>query len=386
MKAAVICPEGLEDVSALEIKELTGKKAETGKTVALFETDDYQDVCRVAYKAQCCKRVLLLLKILKINKQEDVEKDIKKLELEKWLDRKTKFRARCRIINNEKLLSSEIEGAIGEAIIESTKEKNNYLQKVSLESPDIIFYAHICENSLYLGIDFTGFNASKRKYKIFSHAASLNGAIAYGLTRISGYNGKGTFLDCFAGAGMIPIEAALFSLNMSQNYFNKNDFAFRKLKPLKDIDFEEFFKKEDSRIRKKTDTRINALDASMWALKAASKNAKIADVNKQIDLSRVDIEWLDTKFKKGEIDFIVSKPIQISKRINKKDVEKLYREFFHQAEYVLAEKGRIVLAVSGKDSAELLKKHAEENKFKLSKERTVWQGKEEMAVLTFLKA
>ena len=54
------------------------------------------------------------------------------------------------------------------------------------------------------------------------------------------------------------------------------------------------------------------------------KNAKIAGVDKHINFSRVELEWLDIKFKKESIDRIITNP-PISKNAN---LDKVYNEFF----------------------------------------------------------
>ena len=384
MKAAIICPEGFEDISELEIKELIGAKTKTQKekTAVVFDVENYEELCMFAYRSQSCKKIVLMLMQLNMNDLETIKKELKRFKSEAfddWFDKKTTFRIKAKAINNGDVSVSEIEKEIGALIVE------RYNKKVDLRNPDIVFYAHIYDNNIYFGIDFTGFNASKRKYKLFAHASSLNGAIAYGLVRLAGYDGKGVIVDCFAGSGMIPTEAALFCSGISPNHYNKRDFAFLKLKPLQKIDFDKLFENWDKQGKKKEETSINCFDASMWAVKAAQKNAKIAGINKQINFSRVDVEWLDTKFKKSEVDFIVSQLPMISKRSNRKEVERVYKEFFHQAEFILDKKGRIALAVSNKESAEALKMFAAEKGFKLIEERNVWQGKEEIIVLTFIK-
>jgi len=380
MKGLLICPEGFEDVSELEIKEIIGKDSKQEKTAISFEADSYEELCRLAYKNQSSKRILLLLKKTSI---KDAAKDVAKIKLDEWFNKTTTFRIKAKIIRNEKLTSEEIEQELGEAVLDSLEENNGFRPKVNLNNPDVILYAHVFEDKLYFGVDFTGFNAGKRSYKLFAHAASLNGIIAYGLVRLSGYDKKGVLLDCFSGSGMIAIETALFATGMSSCYYDKKNFAFQKLLPLKNIDFDKFFDKENKKIKEKI-SGINALDLNLWAAKSGSKNAKIAGVNKAINFSKADVEWLDTKFKKGNVDFIITHPPMISKRSDKKHIEKIYKEFFHQAEYILNDKGKIVIAVSNKDSSEALKEFSRE-KFTLAEERTVWQGKEEIFALSFLK-
>ena len=86
------------------------------------------------------------------------------------------------------------------------------------------------------------------------------------------------------------------------------------------------------------------------------------------ELKIKDQRW---KIKKGQIDKIITNPPALSKNKNPKDVEKLYNEFFYQAEFVLNKKGKIVL-ITNENSLELLKKAAEKNKFKTKEKREVY--------------
>ena len=65
MKSILICPEGFEDVSALEIKEIIGAKEnriKREKTVVVFDAKSYEELCKIAYMSQSSKQTILLLK------------------------------------------------------------------------------------------------------------------------------------------------------------------------------------------------------------------------------------------------------------------------------------------------------------------------------------
>ena len=66
---------------------------------------------------------------------------------------------------------------------------------------------------------------------------------------------------------------------------------------------------------------------------------------------------------------------------NKNELLKIYKEFFHQAEFILKKKGIIVICTT---NPEVIKEHAKDT-FKLDKELEVWQGKEKMLLLKFSK-
>jgi len=93
-------------------------------------------------------------------------------------------------LTNDDFSSQDIEKETGAFIINNIKEKKAYDQKVDLENPDLIFYVYIFNERCYLGIDFCGFDLSKRDYKVFSSASDIKGTIAYSLLRIVGYKKK----------------------------------------------------------------------------------------------------------------------------------------------------------------------------------------------------
>lgn len=379
MKGLAITNIGTEKISSKEIKELIKPKSiKTGKGAVVFDFKELSDLCVLCYKAQSVSRILLLLKQFKIKKLSDL-KQIDKIDFTKYLDSKESFSSRC--IKHGEYSTQEIEGKAGEIIINNIKKKTKRKQKVNLDNPDVIFLTYVAGNECYFGIDFAGRDLSKRDYKIFGHQRALKGTIAYFLARTAGYDSKKVLVDCFCNDGSIPIEAALFALGFPVNYFEKNKFAFLKLKQFKGMDFEKFFENIDKKI-KKIKPGIHAFDSEQRFVKTAEKNAKIAGVLKAINFSRTEVEWLDTKFKKGEIDLIVTNPPRISKHAKEETTIKMFRELFYQADYVLKQKGKVV--VIGKD-LDLIKTEADKYNFKADEEYEIYQGKDVLKAAIFAR-
>jgi len=328
----------------------------------------------LCYRGQSFGKVLLLLDYFEFNKKksiiEKIKKIIKKIKIDEFVDKKGTFRVSCKRVGEHDFSSQEIENEVGKEID----------LKCDLTNPDIIFYVYIFDNNCYFGIDFTGFDLSKRDYRIFTMPSSLKATIAYSLVRIADYKSGQVLLDPFSGSGEIAIEAALFASNFPINYYNKNKFAFLKLKPFNKFNFDNFFKKIDKRIIKKKQ-KIFCYDFQQRNVKSAEKNAKIAGIHKLLNFSRVDIEFLELKFKKN-VDRIISQPPVLSKYSDKKQIEKLYNEFFYQAEYILKKNGKITLI---SDKTEALKKYSSKYKFKVLDEREVFMGKKGFRVLVFEK-
>ncbi|MDD5086821.1 MAG: THUMP domain-containing protein [Candidatus Nanoarchaeia archaeon] len=377
MKGIAITHKGLEDIAALEIKEIIKASSEIKETSVIFNLKKIEELCTLAYKAQSLIRVIYLFDSFKVKDDEKsildkIKKSVEKIDLTEWLDEEKTFRVSCKHVENE-ISSQEIEKETGAIIIDKIQQTSKYQQKVDLDNPDIIFYIYIYKNQCYLGIDFCGFDLSKRDYKVFSNPADTKGTISYSVLRIAGYKKSDTLLDPFCSSGTIPIEAALFKMG-SVNFYRKDRFAFLKLRQFENHDFKKLFNHDFNEEKPK----ILASDERLFNMRAAKKNAKIASVNKMIEFSKIDVDWLDTKYEKQNIDLIATKPIFLKYELDK--TKKLYDGFFYGAKYILKDKGKIAIISRGDDLIfELSKKHG----FNICHERIVFQGDQQLKITIF---
>ena len=359
MKGIALTNKGIEDISALEIKELVNSDSQIKEGFIVFEFNDFEELFKLSYSSQSLSRILYVLGRVKKDKLEEISK----IDFNEWLDGKT-FAVEC--------AQAELKGEIGKHIP----------GKVNLTKPDITFFAIIDGNDLYLCIDFSK-DISKRQYRIFMGSETLKSGNAYALLRIAGYDAKKVLIDPFCRAGAIAIEASLYACRLSSNFFNKQDFPFAHFSKFSDFSFEKFFAAIDKQSNLEKDTKIHAIDRAFNNVQAAKKNAKIAGVIKKIDFSKTDLENLEIKFSEKSVDLIVTEPIQPSKAIAEKLTDKIYKELFNQADFILKEKGVVALIV--KSGVEQLKKWASEYKFKCAAERKLMQGKEAWTILKFAK-
>ncbi|MBR9700207.1 methyltransferase [Candidatus Woesearchaeota archaeon] len=328
MEALVLCHKGIEDIVCQDVKELLGKKAVSGEGRVTFSVDSKEELCTLCYLCQSIQKVILID------------------DLKRWMKGSFKVGA-----------GHEIGKEIGAELVE------NYKAKVDLENPDVIVYVFDSKR----GIDFSGKDLSKRNFRIFPSPRNLKAPLAYAMVRLSEFKDGETLVDPFCGAGSIILEATHFSKKRSVHFFEKDDFAFLKFISYKFEDKEE-----------KIASKIYAFDSQFKHVDSAKKNAKIAGVHKEINFSRLNIEWLDTKFGKESVDRIVSYIPDMSKHSLPKVMQKIYKEFFHQAAFVLKKKGKMVLCTRNPKE---IKGAAKEFGFSLE-QREVWQGKEKLSFLT----
>jgi putative N6-adenine-specific DNA methylase len=377
MKGLIITHPGLEAVSGKEIKELIKADCKLKPAVAMFSTDNIEDFCTLAYCSQSAIKVLQLFFSGTISKLDDVLPAIKEIDFSELLEDKS-FVVRSKVIDNDSVDTMESERVIGEIIYDKYNKKCN--AKVDLENPDITFFAYVLGKEFYFGVDFAGFDLSKRNYRIFALSDSIKATVAYALVRLGGYKKGMTLLDPFAQSGTVAIEAAFLATKKPVNFYNKDKFAFLKFPQLADFDFDKFFAKHDKFTSELSG--ITASDSQQRHVRAAEKNAKIAGINKLINFSRMDIEWLDTKFEKESVDRIISNPPKVSRLLTEKGIQKMFQELFYTANFILKPDGRIVILT--KNYKQILN-HATRHNFSLTANFPLMQGKEEFNILIFEK-
>jgi len=373
MKCLAITNIGIEDVAVSEIKELINAKATKENGFVLFETEKYEDFFKLCYSSQSILKIILLLDNFKINKVDDINPKIQNLEFNEWIKDST-FVVRSGT-RDSSIIKSELESETGSFIIDKTNAK------VDLHNPDTTFFVFINKDTCFFGVDFSGTDLGKRDYRIFIGKEKMKPTVAYSLIRMSNFSENKSLLDPFCSAGTVSIEAAIFSKKMPVNLFSRDKFLFRKLKKFENFNFEEFFDKEDEKIVKPS-SKINAASSSFQSISATKKNSKIAGVEKDINFSRKEPEWLDSKFKEHEIDLIISFPPQKGKSLSEKATTKIYNELFYQADYILKKEGTVTLLLKETEIAET---EAKKYGFKKIKNQKIMQGKEEYTAVIFSK-
>lgn len=372
MQGLIITPKGAEEIAAEEVKALGGDAVKKNQGCVTFSVKNEKDLARITYRSQSAERTLLFLHHIKFKDLEDLCGKIKLEGVEQWVQKGSKVRVLSQRRGEHDFTHVDVEHELGKIVLRYLKEKGRE-PKVDLHAADVSFYAFVVDNICFFGIDFTGFDSSKRDYKLFMTPTSIKGNVAFTLLKFSGYKKGDVLVDPFAGDGTILVEAALSGSHKSPHYYRKDHFAFRKL--LCDEDAEKLFENEDKNIKKSKG--INGFDAAFKHVDCARKNAKIAGVEKMIKLSRVEAEWLDLKFKEASVDKLITKLPEQSKRFSENNIRRLHNEFFYQAEYILKKDGRVGILVRSFDS---IKEIAAKHKFKIEKKQDLWMGNQKMEV------
>ena len=373
MKGFAITSKGIEDTASAEIKEMINSDCKIEDSCVIFDFKKFEDLCLLCYKSQAVDKIIYLIGNFEFKDfPKEFENFIGEADFGEWIKKYKNFKVECTRIGEHNFKSVNAETQFAQSIL---KKYRNEKLKFNLKEYEIIFFIYIVNGKCYVGIDFAGFEINKRVYKIFLHPGSLRGTIAYALIRESGFEKKDVMLDPFSRDGVIVIESAFFAADFPHNYYKKDKFAFLKFDL--GINYEKFFRKIDANI-KKSKAEIYSFDHMFKYVDYSRKNAKIAGVDKEINFSRVELEWLDIKFKKESVDRIITN-LPASKNAN---LEKIYNEFFYQLDYILKKNGSIALISR---IPELAKKYAEKHNFQAVKEKKVWSGEQMLNIMILKK-
>ncbi len=363
MQAIARCIPHLEATSLLELKEILHVQGEILFPGAiLFSVETQQDIASFCYQTRSSLFVYELYYQLTFTSFSDLKKKLEALEFSSLQE---SFVVRCERTGEHDFKSQAIEKLLGELI------HKKYNLKVDLTNPSYTLLVDIQDNHCLIGLDYAGFKLNKREYRVKTHPHSLNPCLAYSLIRFSEWTPKETLLDPFCGSGEIVIEVALFSLNVPGGIHFEDKFLFNR-----------FLKFSFSSKLKEKNLHIHCTDALHINVRNSEINAKLADVTKSIDFSRIEVDWLDTKFEKESIDYIISCPPFPSRTLPEKRASSLYKELFYQANFILTKKGRLALLV--KDPKPFLE-FAKTYSFSLNKEISFLYGTEKRYILIFKK-
>ncbi len=365
MDSFIISSSDSISITALEVKELLGKKSISLQETCIIPDCSAKDLAILAYHSQTAKRVGIVLARIPL-KDPSSEKGIsagleklsehidKKLLLKISTGLKT-FGAFVHKSKNQILSSPDIASMVGEELAEILK-KSDISLSVNLTSPDLPVLSIIDGSEILIGVDLVNLALEKRPYKLMSHPSAINGSFAYTLVRLAGVK-KGTFvLDPFCSTGTIIIETAMFQEGYSCFHF-QSKFSGLKI-PL----VEKEFQKIEDELKKQVihnKPRLYGYDGQVKMMLAAQKNAKIAGIHNAVKFSKASIDWIDAKFEKHEVECIITNPPKSSKRLgNEKKILKIYDDLFFQAEYLLKPGGTLaMLLIHEGQTIELAKKH-----------------------------
>jgi 23S rRNA G2445 N2-methylase RlmL len=304
MKGLAITSKGIEDVTASDIQDILGVSSVISDTVCTFDCSSKVDLIKLAYRAQSVHRVLHLIDSFE---SADILHELT-TRVSTWNldDLKTPYTVTATRSGTHDFSSQDA--------VQTIKKIDG--KTFTYKQYKGALHIHIRNNTCYVGLDIAGIDLSKRDYKIFPNPFSLRGPLAYAVYRQ--LEATGIISDPFCRDGTICIEAALHQKSQSPHFYRKNDFLCE-------------FDLNALDVLTAPTAQIFAMDLSFPNIAAAKKNAKIANVHKEISFRRKSVDDFDLTFEPDTITGIMT------------STQKSVSPLFERAGAVMPKGGRVAV-------------------------------------------
>jgi len=309
---------GLETVAAEELKSLGASNVQILNRAVEFWGDK-----ALMYKANyCCRTILRILQPIasfSFTSNEQFYKNVFNIPFEHYLSKNGTFCMHS-IISNSIFDNSQYASLLAkDALCDRFREKYDCRPSVDKQYPDISVDIYISGNNCSISVDSSGESLHRRGYKTTRHPAALNEVLAAGLVMLSGWKADCDLVDFMCGSATIPIEAAMYALNMPAGYFRK-DFGFMYWK-----DFDEKLWKIVQNDAKNSlrdfNFKVYGSDISFNFIKNARENVKKMGLNEKIILSVESFE--DVVPERLPVHIIINPPY--GERMKSEIVENFYQ-------------------------------------------------------------
>jgi len=310
---------GLEEVLAKEIKNIGGQNLKILNRAVMFEGNK-ETLYKANYLCRTAIRVLAPIAIFKAENENELYKEVLKIAWENYIHLNGTFSidgiTSYSNITHSKYLALKSKDAIADRF----REKYGRRPNVDTKDPDVKINVRIFRNECTVSLDSSVESLHKRGYRNGTGPAPLNEVLAAGMILLSGWDGNSNFVDPMCGSGTLPIEAAMFALNIPPAKYRKL-FGFTRWKDF-DKELWQRIKDDADAARKNFKYRIVGSDRSGRILQVARENVVSAGLEDEILLRAMYID--DVEPPEGGGVMITNPPY--GERIKVEDIKKLYSE------------------------------------------------------------
>lgn len=321
MEICVTSASGIEAVTKRELYKIIGKENLSAINGRIKFEGDESDVAKCNLNLRTGNRVEIVLGGFKAETFDDLFEGIKAIPFEEYIDRDGKIIVSAKSVQSKLFAYSAIQSVSKKAICErlckkfGVNELNESGARYKIEVAALKDYVTVT-------LDTSGDGLHRRGYRGLVGEAPLKETLAAALVELSVWNKTRPFADLFCGTGTIPIEACMIALNIPAGL--NRSFDFQNWKRFDKKIFDRAAEGAKANIVTDADLRISGFDIDDKQLKLARKHAELAGVDKYIHFQRVDMRDFSSRFSHG---VIISNPPYGERLSDRKEVEKLYRDY-----------------------------------------------------------
>lgn len=321
MEICVTSASGIEAVTKRELYKIIGKEDLSAINGRIKFEGDESDVAKCNLNLRTGNRVEIVLGGFKAETFDDLFDGVKSIPFEEYIDRDGKIIVSAKSVQSKLFAYSAIQSVSKKAICErlckkyGVNELNESGARYKIEVAALKDYVTVT-------LDTSGDGLHRRGYRGLVGEAPLKETLAAALVELSVWNKTRPFADLFCGTGTIPIEACMIALNIPAGL--NRSFDFQNWKRFDKKIFDRAAEEAKANIVTDADLRISGFDIDDKQLKLARKHAELAGVDKYIHFQRADMRDFSSRFSHG---VIISNPPYGERLSDRKEVEKLYRDY-----------------------------------------------------------
>lgn len=319
MKLLIPCAAGVEASVKRQLKML-GYGDCSAINGRISVEGDWQDVARLNVNLRSGERVLICLKEFPARTFDELYEGVFLTPFEEFFTPHTEIRMDGKCYKSALMAVKATGGVAKKAILSRLKEKlhaRSFDEKGERAIVGVSIFADVAQVTL----DTSGEGLHKRGYRILPYEAPLKETVAAAMIESSVYRAGKPFADLFCGSGTLPIEAALYALNIAPGLKREFDFTHWKCAPAV---LERARQEAEDVIDRSGKPELYASDILPEAIKIAEYHAKRAGVSEYIRYACADMRKFTSQERYG---VIVSNP-PYGERLEKgTDLFPLYKDF-----------------------------------------------------------
>lgn len=317
---------GTESTVAYEVRSLGYETTEvTDGRVTLY--GDWEAVALLNVNLRCGERVLIKMAEYEAVVFEELFQGVYKLPWEELIGENDSFPVVGSSLKSELHSVPACQSIIKKAIVRRLSEhygREHFEESGSAFTIRFSLMNNICR--VYL--DTSGNPLYKRGYRIEGVEAPMRETLAFVMVDVSRWRGDRPFIDPFCGSGTIPIEAAMYALNIAPGA--RRHFAAEKWDCMDKRLWADARTEAHENENRSAETHIFASDINPKAVEIAKANALRAGVGDRISFRTCDMAKAYEFQDKG---IVMCNPPYGERLMDKKSCEKLYadmgRKFAH---------------------------------------------------------
>lgn len=236
MRLLATTNRGLEDVAVGEIDDLIGATASAHHPGWIAFEAPADAIGTLNRRSRTLHRVLVELVDATATDLDEVAALTEAVPFDRYVDAEQAFAVESTRIGTHSFGSPDVSDVVGQAVIDSFRERTGQRLPVDLDDPDVTLQATVRHDRFTLALDTTGpVSLHRRPYRVCDHPAPIRPTLAVALLELVGFGRDESLADPLCGGATIPIEAALAARGRSPNA-DRTAFAFRDLSFVPEVD------------------------------------------------------------------------------------------------------------------------------------------------------